>query len=850
MMELPPADIMQRFYFFFALLLVILNIGCVDRYDVEQPRFSSPAGEIHGSITQGQTFTALENGLCRIDILLTDYHRVNYGKIVFHLREDINSAADLFLQEIDAETVKNNKYRSFRFKPISDSAGRSFYFFLDALGAAPGNAVSAWRSEHDVYPGGSLVMNHQPVPGDITFKLFSRSDASSLVDKIIMGIGPLLGFVLLFFLLFCLPGVGILYVFGLAKRLNWRELWTAAPALSLALIPVFFLVAQALGVFLGPWLGWSLMLFGVLALRGLVKQRSGSVIPASPVSVKPTNKDIWADLALLATVILVIVVRFYSVEGINVPFWGDSLHHTVAADLMHKNRGLFSSWMPYAPYKTYTLHFGFSAIAAVFKWISGIPISRAVVLTGQIINVITILALYPLAYRLGKGNKWTGVFTLLAAGLLSALPAGYFNWGRYAGLTGNAILLAAIWLFWQAAESSENLGRTWRIWGLTGLVSAGLVLSYYRMPYYMMTFVVAWFLAALLRSNLRQKKQWLSLVAGMTIVAGIVAGLVLPRIIPMLQKKAAGSSGGKSGGFALIKTVSAEYGIWRDFFSFVSPLIAGVALLAVAYAVFRKRGDILLPFFWSVLLILLPFLRMLHLPVAMREESFAILITMYIPAVLLAGWLLGLGAGWLQKVSNKNKIIIFFIVMGLSFYGALRQQAVIRPFYRLVYPADESAMDWIKDNTPKDARFLVNGFLIYNGRFAAGGDAGWWLPLLARRENTLPPAYPLLFETPIRPGYSWDVVALIAGLTKNPPSSQEGLRLLLRWGITHVYIGQTQGKASFEAEALLDEKELIESPAFKLVFQEDLAKVFALDREYCNNVLSGENQEKDDAERF
>jgi len=114
----------------------------------------------------------------------------------------------------------------------------------------------------------------------------------------------------------------------------------------------------------------------------------------------------------------------------------------------------------------------------------------------------------------------------------------------------------------------------------------------------------------------------------------------------------------------------------------------------------------------------------------------------------------------------------------------------------------------------------------------------------------LPPSYPLLFETPIKPAYSWDVVALVAKLKADPPTSKKGLRLLRRWGITHVYIGQTQGKASFEADALLNKRELLDSPAFKLIYQKDQVKVFALDREYCNNILSGDSQEKDNAERF
>ena len=57
----------------------------------------------------------------------------------------------------------------------------------------------------------------------------------------------------------------------------------------------------------------------------------------------------------------------------------------------------------------------------------------------------------------------------------------------------------------------------------------------------------------------------------------------------------------------------------------------------------------------------------------------------------------------------------------------------------LVGPADLAAIEWIKANTPADARFLVNSFPAYGGTLAAGTDAGWWLPLLAGRWASLPP---------------------------------------------------------------------------------------------------------------
>ena len=139
----------------------------------------------------------------------------------------------------------------------------------------------------------------------------------------------------------------------------------------------------------------------------------------------------------------------------------------------------------------------------------------------------------------------------------------------------------------------------------------------------------------------------------------------------------------------------------------------------------------------------------------------------------------------------------------------------------------------IRENTPAETRFLVEGFRIYDGRSAVGADAGWWIPLLAGRANTMPPQYALLNERPIDPDYSRNVVALVAGLEANSPATTEGMRLLCEQGITHVYIGQSQGKVGFAAPQLFAPEDFAPQPAFDLVYHEDRVYVFAFDRATC-----------------
>jgi hypothetical protein len=87
------------------------------------------------------------------------------------------------------------------------------------------------------------------------------------------------------------------------------------------------------------------------------------------------------------------------------------------------------------------------------------------------------------------------------------------------------------------------------------------------------------------------------------------------------------------------------------------------------------------------------------------------------------------------------------------------------------------------------------------------------------------------------PGYSQRVVDLVAYLEEHSPASPEGLAQLCEWGITHVYIGQGQGKIGkvifAEAAQLFSPEVLANSPAFQLLYHQDRVWIFALNPEAC-----------------
>lgn len=156
------------------LLLGLVGIWrSVEGVSTDQLEASATVGELLSSAAAGQTFVAEYAGLSRIDVSLATYARSNTGPLTFHLRTSPDAQEDLAALTVNAAAVADNAYYAFKFPPIRDSAGRSFYFCLEAPEAAPGNAITVWGSTEDVYPDGEAILQGLEGNGvrDLTFRL-------------------------------------------------------------------------------------------------------------------------------------------------------------------------------------------------------------------------------------------------------------------------------------------------------------------------------------------------------------------------------------------------------------------------------------------------------------------------------------------------------------------------------------------------------------------------------------------------------------------------------------------------------------------------------------------------------
>ena len=816
------------------LLISILFLGgCHSIVGMGQSSFSGRGVVLESGTTIGQTFFSRQRGLNGLNIFLSPLTE-GKGRVRLQLYPEARSDKPLAVAELAVENINASRFYTFSFFPIKDSSLRDYTLRLELQGSG---RVRVGTGPGDSYSEGALYQNEKPQDRQCCFQLLY---APFQMAWGLAGEGLVwLGIMAVAFFLFILPGWALLRVLW-SDPLSGGERWGLAGGLSLALYPLLLLWTDVLSFHPGPALAWVPPLAALVILAW--KSRTGGRRRSIPLAKSSRgNASLYPDLALGLLVGLIFFIRLYGIRSLKVPLWGDSYQHAVIVQLLLDHGGLFNSWLPYAAYESFTLHFGFHTAAALYAWVTGTQAALSTLIAGQLINTLSILGLYPLAVHLLGGNRWAGVGAVALAGLLSPLPAGYVNWGRYAQLAGQAILPVAIWLVWKimedasSAESETSGSRFWtgrsgrkKIF-LAGIALAGMTLNHYRMPVFALAFFLPLFGIGFFHYVRTEKgigfKRFFSVL-----LIGLVAGLAfLPRGLQVWGGKLGQWIGQGVQTAPNLEKISADYQMWGNLFIFVPPPLIGLAACGLIWGAIKKKWRVPLIGLWIIVLGLIVGGQIIRLPLSSLMQNFAVLIALYIPLSLLGGVFFGqLGETLNRRFGPSGNLILFVLLLLLSFGAAWKQREVVRPpEFALVNRPDYRALDWIRTHTSPESRFLVKGAVIHEGRSVVGVDAGWWIPLLARRENTLPPQYALLAEKPISSGYSQRVVALVKTLEHYPLTSPSGMKTLTDWGITHVYIGQRQGLSSGWMDQL---KSLPAEPTpvpFQLVYQRDRTAIFS-----------------------
>jgi hypothetical protein len=286
------------------------------------------------------------------------------------------------------------------------------------------------------------------------------------------------------------------------------------------------------------------------------------------------------------------------------------------------------------------------------------------------------------------------------------------------------------------------------------------------------------------------------------------------------------------------ESVISEYLVWRDIRQYV-PSVAFVAGVLLVGLILSWRV-VALNVTWVVVMASLVAGKLINLPFANMMQSFSVIIALYIPVSLVSGTLARFarplpGALKLPRAAVRSFMVVIVVLLGL--WRMYNQMDIVDPSFIMVTRPDMRAMAWIRESVPKDARFLVEGFRIYNGTSVVGSDAGWWIPVMTSRSNTMPPQYALLSEQPMHPEYPKLLVRLVEELETAPVSKAAALCEL---GVTHVYLGQRRGTVGVNVEPLYRSEELLSSQLFTEVYAQDRVRIFEVDSRLCANGEASE----------
>lgn len=773
--------------------------------------------------TVGQSFFARQAGLEAIEVRPVD-PAIDPATLRLDLRTHGAVAQPLF-DDIAPSSASVDGWVRFTFDPIQGSRQQSFQFTLKTdTSSAP---VSLQSGPAETYYDGALYLNAAPQPAQLTFRtVYSRPWLAwdfvlATLQLSLTGIAILL--------IYVIPGWALVRWLSIGTQSHWVERLGLAAALGAAIYPLLILWTYVAGWQWGAAYVWGPLLLGLVAMLYTWRSPGASIRRARTDFGEWLASDrLWVDLALIAVLAVVGIGRLWMVRDLALPMWDDSVQHLIIVNRLIEADGLFQSWQPYAPYQTFSLHFGFHANVAAWIWASGMDSAQAVLLTAQVLNFVAVLALAPLAYRIG--GVWAALIAILAAGLFTQFPAYYMNWGRYPQMTGQAILPAAAWWLWMALTRTSWPGRRTAYFVLAGAVTAaGMTLGYYRMAFHFAAFALA---ALLVLAGGRAKtwRFWLTPIAFALLTGLLFAPWLLnfgtrPEVATVMV-------GSRAAAPTFWEGVQQTQILWMG----PNALVIFLGTLVIAWL----GAPAALPVIWLWVLVLLPMLRTLPLPGVEIIQELTIDSSLYIPIALI--W--GIALGGIKRTPILAWRGVAFVAAGIVVIVALIRLplllAIVDPDYDLSARPDFVAAAWARDNLPPDAVILINGLVYSDGVSAVGSDAGWWLPVLSGQRVTIPPQYALIIEQPEAPGYSEAVNSLVSTLFAVSPTSPAGKAAICAFPqpVTHVFLGQRQGMVdkplpNQALHPMLPAAQLIADPAFRLIYQHDLSMIFEFDRTVC-----------------
>ena len=757
-----------RAAFFLLGACLLLLTGCSDFIDQDQLGTAGnvPFTFLETGHSMGQTFVAHHGGLNAVELGLSPDPGTQ-GTLILHLRNSPLDRTDLITSTVSIGNREANGLYRFSFSPIQQSHTHYYYAFVEKVGpgrvAVPGGAK-------DAYADGTLYYDDQPQDAQAVFRL--SYDAVTLSVAMLLMLGS--------WLAYGMTVAAILFFAGYWLVRRYTRSVGADLTTTLILSAVSFL---ALFLLLLVWANLVNLRFSSWGVRALVALSAlvGLIVFLKDRRQWQTRQfwlgtSPWATLAFWIAVLSSIGVRLFIGQSMVMLPGSDTYHHTLIVELFDEQGGIPQSYAPYAPLVSYSYHFAFHGIVALFRWLFNTELlattkTIALVLNGAIAAVIG------LACEQITGHRRAAAISATFIGLILVSPFCLLLWGRFTQTAGLLFLGSALWALMAKPKETG--------WVLPPLLIAALILSHYRIMLYGWLFIGCFGIISLVRRDWDLIKRW-------SIMGAVALIITLPWTLHVAWVQSDPNH------LILTYPVLGGYNsldrLGQPVLGFATNnfvLICSVLLIAAGWLARGKRPLWIALIVWGIVMVggAVVFPR---LGLSFWDLTTTVL-SIPIPLALLVG--LGADAIW-GNASGRIRwtvpAIVSIAFVGAATIGASRLPGLTRTGLSYLGPGDLVTMRWIRENTPEDAVFMPEAIqFAWSPGWEVGIDSGYWLPLLTDRPSILPPMiYGLEWSNPSEVAHKLEPYrALQAAMS----GEQDALGMSLNEvGVNYVMMGPLQ----------------------------------------------------------
>ena len=709
-----------------ALLLLALSVlltGCSYFVDRDQPVVAHETLlRWEAGHTVGQTFVARHGGLSGVEI----YIKPGSGghTLVLHLRESPLHQVDLRTAHIALPPGSPEGFYRFSFPPIQNSHTRYYYFFLEQIGTDP---IIIPIADLTTYADGTMYYDHKPEAVQAAFRL--------VYDMLYIALDLLL--MTFWWIVWC--GIVIIILFLCGYMIVRR--WSNERGLDFT-STLIISAASALGL----WMG-ILVWMDVVGVR--LNKTNVRLIVAAGILIglifwirdhhlwrRRTywlGEDPWATLAVWIAVLAALALRLFVGRGMVMLPGSDTYHHTLIVQLFEEQGGIPRSYDPYAPLISFSYHFGFHSIVALFRWLFETDLLSTTKVVALVLNG-TIAATAGFASESLTRNRWSNVITSILVGLIMVSPFALLRWGRFTQTTGMFFLPLGVLIALAGGEISN------RIWPIFIIVGMGL--SHTRVTFFWLLLMMLVFFRQIWINRWSEVKRWVRM-------GSISLALALPWLLRVIwvhwDPQDMRITYPMSYGYHDLMRLE---GIVILFPTNWLVVIGGIVLAMVALLSGRTFGmHVLIGWIFfligAVTIIAQIGIWIWDIPTTILSLSIPLAILVGVSGDVVGKVLQG-------RVRLMGRAILITILGQGILLGVLHLPRLIYTGLFYLRPGDLIVMQWIRENVPENALFLIDVVEFdWSPGWMVGIDAGYWIPLLTHRTTVLPPMiYSLEWASP------------------------------------------------------------------------------------------------------